>query len=379
MSNCALCNDRSSSTLACLAKLNNCPNYRAYPRVYIQFNELVFDGIETVNTADLSGDYKISTNPYPFAHGSYYGGSFKRGRLLTGEQDLSLDLNLPFVGLTRLQTLDYNDFIQYNLTQAGKLWAFDTGGKLIWAWAIPKHPPYSDYEIRNGRIIHYQMDFLLPEGFWHVADTNHVFLEPYSMCDMKDSFGTGCAHDCNSLQQCENEQCNLCCDVTPDMGYCNTCWNPYDNCANPYRIIYNCKKAEKFYGWKEWGEIHMPNCDNQTVGTFCSNTIYDAPVQVTIMGKFENPMIRINDIRIRIHGTFNGRLVVNIDGTICYYKGEPCDQLVAPVQVSYDDIEYLDNEIIFTAHRGENVVYVLSDEECPLLNLVWLKVDELTI
>lgn len=370
-----MCKRRSQSTLACFADLNHCPNYKVYPRIYLQYNELVFDGMNTIQTASLSGDYKTEFTPYPFTHGSYYGGSFKRGRLLTGAQDLSLDITIPFSHLNRIQVLNYYDYIMYNMTQAGKIWAMDTGGILIWAWAIPKHPPYPNYETKNGKQLSFSMDFTLPEGMWHRADTNHVYLQPYDMCDFKDMIGTGCGHDCTVTGACQNKQCEFCCGCENDQAYCNTCWNPYQECANPYRIIYNCSLDES----NQWGELFVQEPDCRGIfGTYCSNTVYDAQTEVTLLGDFVNPKVTINDVTISLKGTYHGRLVFK-RGKVCYYQGEPSDKVIEPKTVPLDDITFSQNELGFLSHNGENWLQVLYDNKNALMNMAWVNVDEVVV
>lgn len=371
------CDDKPNRIKDCQNKLNNCPNYKTYPRIYLQFNDLPFEGMESVETADLSGEFKVSTEPYPFQHGSYYGGSFKNGELLMGEQDLSLDLMLPFVGLTRTQVLDYHTFIQYNLTRAGKLWAVDPGGKLIWANAIPKHPPYSDYEISDGKRLHLPMDFLLPDGVWHVADTKYVFLEPYDMCDFKDCMSV-CTHDCT--QKKEEECCSICACVPKEYNYCYTCWNPYQNCENCYRIIYDCKSAKKYFGDQILGEQFNQECKYLT-GHFCSNSIYQSPVTLTLAGEYKNPTVTVNDVTISVKGCFNGELMFKPKGEITYTPYEDCDEKYKRTcRVKYEDINYEDAQTTFKAHYGNNVFYVSNDRDyCSDYSLAFISVDELTI
>lgn len=379
MSECNVCKNVESSTLQCFSRLNNCPNYRAFPRIYVQFNELVFSGINSVETADLSGDYKITTSPYPFKHGSYYSGAFKETELKMEEQELSLDISLPFINLTRLQVLDYANYIQYNFSKAGILWAFDTGGVLIWAFAIPKHPPYTDYEVKRGKIIHYTMDFILPEGVWHKANTNYVFLEPYSLCDFKDTFGTGASHTCNAKAQCENKTCDICCDVDENMRYCNTCWNPYNNCEHPYKIIYNCALGKQLSGVEDWGYQFMGD-SNILTGSFISNAVINSPVTVTLFGKYLNPKITINDHTIKIEGLYNGRLQVLPDGRVMYYEDEnPKEHYFTDCfgkQVKYENITYGNYKLNLTAKRGNNIFQVVSDDKHTAINLAYVSIDE---
>lgn len=349
-----------------------------YPRVYVQFNELVFQGLNNVENADLSGDFKIDTTEYPFRHGSYYSGAYKNGSLLMGEQDLQLDIEMPFMSLTRIQAMNYNDFIQYNFNHAGKLWAFDTGGKLIWAFAIPKHPAYTDYEIAGGHIVKYQMDFLLPDGVWHIANTNYVYLEPYDMCEFKDCLGTGKAHQCNEFGECSNAECDVCGMCAELDRYCNTCWNPYNDCDQPYRIVYNCGKAAMELGYKDWGEKYYTYCD-VLGGKFISNGLIDSPVTITLMGWYVNPVIEFGCTHIKIKGTYEGRLVIYPHGNVEYFHYKIGDtEPERGVAVPYEKIEYTDNQLGLLANYDVNYFYVTSDEPWAQ-NFAFVKVDELVL
>lgn len=372
-----LCGSQSCESLSCLADLDSDWNYKAYPRLYLQYNELVFDGFNTVQTASLSGENKLSTTPYPFQRGSYYQGSFHNGEVLSGEQDLSLDITLPFVGLRRLQVLNYNDYIQYQLSRPGKIWAVDTGGKLIWAYAIPKHPPFNDYEIKKGRIVHIQMDFLLPEGYWHVADTNNVFFEPYDMCDFKEEVMSGCSHNCNAMQQCTDEKCEICCDVTEDMCYCNTCWNPYHPCQSEYRIVYNCAKGEKVHGFHTWGTGFLNNEQHSTVGEICTNAIYKSPAIITLFGKYKDPSITFNDTYIRVKGTYEGLLIFTPNGKVYHTPDIECGLDVKHL-IPVSNIEFVTLETTFYAQRGKNF-FSATWKNDYVANIMYIAIDERTI
>lgn len=372
-----LCGTQNCGKLPCLADIDCDWNYKAYPRLYLQYNELVFDGFNTVNTASLSGENKLNTTPYPFARGSYYASTFHNGEILSGEQDLSLDISLPFVGLRRLQVLNYNDYIQYQLSKPGKIWAVDTGGKLIWAYAIPKHPPFNDYEIKKGRIVHMQMDFLLPEGYWHVADTNNVFFEPYNMCDFKDEVMSGCSHNCNAMQQCDDKDCKICCELGDDMSYCNTCWNPYTPCQSEYRIVYNCIKGEKVHGFHTWGTGFVSDHPHSVVGTVCSNAIYRSPAIITILGKVTNPSISFNDSYIKINGTYEGKLIIEPNGKVYHTPDVECGSDVRQA-VPVSKIEFPNLETTLWAHRGTNM-FSATWENDYVANIVYVAIDERTI
>ncbi|MFV0409639.1 MAG: hypothetical protein ACK5LJ_08080 [Paracoccus sp. (in: a-proteobacteria)] len=387
---CSSCRDLDMSS--CLSKLNNCPNYKAYPRIYLQFNDLVFSGVESVESADLSGDYRVTTDDYAVRNGAYYGGSYTTGHLLSGAQDLGLELTLPFVGLTRLQVLDYHDWIVTNLSKAGKIWAIDTGGILIWAYAIPTHPPFDDYATSKGTTLKTTMDFVLPEGIWHKADTHNVFLEPYDLCDFKNQSNC-CDRDCTLKAPCVNggcmdNSCMSCCGVSECMNWCKTCWNPYDDgCSFPYHIIYDCTAGNEFYGSRTWG-TELLGDENCLSGEFCSNTLTASPVQVTLLGHYLNPVITVNDITIRIKGEFDGRLVVTTEGKVLYYEGEPCgdtcedelDNLMKlPVELGYSDVELICYKLFFVANNGTNWVEVRSEDtgsEGSEMKFAYVLVDE---
>lgn len=342
----------------------------------------MFDGVSVTRGAELSGDYKIDTSPYLLKHGAYYSGSFEKQSLLMGEQDLSLDLELPFIHLTRIQALNYNAYIQYNLSKEGRLWAVDTGGKLIWAFAVPKHPPYSDYEIREGRYLRINMDFVLPEGVWHIANTDNVFLEPYDMCDFKNILESPCDHDCNALQQCSNVECTVCKGITANMSWCNTCYSPYDTCHNPYRIIYNCAMAQTLLGAKTQGQTFNKDCEFLT-GCFCSNGTHPSPMKLVLHGQYKNPTVTVNDIKIDIEGDYDGEIAFMPNGDIYYTRYDSCtdgcNDYKGSFKIPYDKIKYPDHKITFVAYYGDNHFYVTNDIKNPSISFVTILVDELTV
>lgn len=366
--------------LPCFYKNNYYQNHKARPRMYLQFNELVFNGLSTVDTASLSGDYKLNNVKYPFKHGVYTGGTFRNGRLLMDAQDLSLDLKLPFRTLSRVQALNYNTFIHYNLSRQGKLWALDTGGKLLWAYAIPKHPPYSEYKLSTDGFIEFTCDFLLPEGVWHVADTSSIFLLPYDQCDFEYSLMT--QHTCGSQLERIDNTCETCqeCEslLCEEMHYCNTCWNPYDPCNSEYQIVEHSGLARKWFKHETWGLSFAPK-QGFLAGFYKSETIYDAPTQVVAIGQYKNPYIQINNTRINIKGEYDGTLFVNFDGTVTYLEKEytfVTDK--APLQLNWEDIEYSTGSLTLMTQHGRNGFRIYNQIPHSDFNRAYVKIDELT-
>lgn len=369
MTDCQICRNPDNKFHACRWRENNCPNYGVYPRLFLQYNDLVFSGTESVKTASLSGDYVISTLPKLFSHGSYANGSFYHGALLMGEQDLTLDLELPFAGMTRGQVRAYHKHIQDNLSRTGRIWAIDPGAKLVWAWAIPKHPPYSDYEMKNGKTLGLQMDFLLPEGVWHLANTANVFLEPWGDCDFTDELDD----DCTYQYKIDPTECCKC----PDLkNWCEVCWNPYDRCTNRYRIVYSEIEGEKRFGKLARGYQFMAD-GMRTAGTFTSNGAHVSPVTVTLLGQWVDPRIEVNERTIRLIGHFDGKLVI-CGNKVTYFPGEPCQYGGCGTPVPFDRVDLKEARANFRAFYGRNNQFIVSNtnhHHAP--NMIYILVDEL--
>lgn len=155
-----------------------------YERIYIQYNDLVFDGYEMLGEYDASNtSFKVTTHPYSFRHGSYT--PFKSENALTEETSVSMTLWLKEKKLPCEQRPFYRSFVIEQLTKHGKLWAVQDN-TLVWAYAtISSHSEMVEHY--NGKV-GIDIDFLLYEGVWHKADKQKTFLHPYDLCTFMDCY-----------------------------------------------------------------------------------------------------------------------------------------------------------------------------------------------
>lgn len=135
-------------------------------RKYIQFNDLVIDNYEMLQSADLSGGFKTGTTEYSFGHGSY--ANFKAKQQFSLEQSLSMTLKLDTRKLSCDQKKFYKDYVFMNIVKAGKLWAIE-GEQLLWTNAFIKD--FSESYSMERHVVNIDIDLVLYEGIWHKADT----------------------------------------------------------------------------------------------------------------------------------------------------------------------------------------------------------------
>lgn len=362
---------RSFPNLSALSKRNNTINYKVYPRVFLQFNQLVFEGMDTVLNSSSTGDYKTEFKDYTFENGAYFNQGIDCNHLLTGVQDLNLTIMLPFKRLTGLQVASYHEYIQTNLSRVGKLWAVDTGGVLIWAWAVPNHPPHSDYILTNSKSLTIPMSFTLPEGFWHRADTENIYLEPYEMSEFA-TIDFHANYSYMSRGAVEHDTCS-CGSLDVRWKYNNTVYNPYERCNNPFRIIEKCEAKRNPSGW-EFQELDCVGIN----GTYEARTVYPAPTQVTLLGRFTNPSVTIQDTNIRLKGSYYGKLEFK-KGEVIYSKFEPDRSLMHGNPISLTNIDFTNSRLLFHSDSGSNDLRVSYSNTDGVHNKAWVYVDELVI
>ena len=350
---------------------------------YLQFNDLVIDNHEMLSDADLSGGTKTQTQEYGYGHGSY--APFKSKQQFQREQEVSMTLKLGTKKLSCDQKEHYKKLAILNFLSPGKLWAIE-GKQLIWAWAFVSEygEPY-EFERDTMSI---DLDFVLPEGVWHIADTRKVFLQPYNPCDVLDCVEFKTVDDCgccictpkpkavcqSCLCECEhlNAEYSLCemkDDALKVLG---------SRCGDTYKIIYNCEAGARI-----WSEEAMLGtkickedvCKGMVAGNFYSDTLVDSRnVTITIDGVVKNPLLTINDNTMRIMGEYDGKLTITPTGDIFYQKG--CCQ---PVNVDINNMIIPDGSTFgFLIHHGNNSL-ILETNNCCDMTCVYVKVDSLTI
>lgn len=309
-----------------------------YERVYIQYNDLVFDGFGMVDEYDASNvTFRVISHDRSFGHGSYI--PFKRSTSFVESSSVSITLFLKYRKLPCEQRPFYRDFVVSELSKHGRLWAIQND-TLVWAYATVEN--YSELvEHVNGQLS-ITVDFNLYEGIWHKADKQKTFLHPYDICTFMECY------DYKEYQPCRDaEVYNECCDCLteiprPDPAvnccecdcdrldkYMALCYHldelqdAYKYCSNwNYRVIYDCSAAERFFG-RIGQKICTDNCSNGIIaGKIYSET--DIPtegVKITLVGKMDNPSVSINGNTNYIEGEYDGTLVINSNGDVFYENG----------------------------------------------------------
>ncbi|MBP1045091.1 hypothetical protein I6N96_02280 [Enterococcus sp. BWM-S5] len=355
-------------------------------RKYIQFNELVIDNYEMLQSADLSGSFKTSTAEYSFGHGSYT--VFKSRQHFSTEQSLSLSLKLDTRKLDCGQKKIYKDYVLMNLMSAGKLWAIE-GEQLLWTNAFVKD--FSETYVLDRNSVSIDIDLVLYEGIWHKADPRKVFLQPYSACNFAECLDIKevdeCQDCCVSCVKPMKEPCVKClceCDfLNAENSLCELkkeiAAKFYSQCGDSYKIIYNCEAGKKI-----WGEEKLLGhkickedvCKNIIAGQFYSDTTIDSEnVTVTLIGSFKDPIITINGNAMQILGDYNGKLTLTTNGEIYYLEDECCSEV-------FIDINNLvipeGNTFGYLVHQGTNGV-IVETHDCCEMTCVYIKVDRISI
>ena len=318
-----------------------------YERIYIQYNDLVFDGYEMLGDYDASNtSFKVTTHSYSFRHGSY--APFKSESSFVDETSVSMTLWLKEKKLPCEKRQFYRDFVVEQLGKHGRLWAVQNN-TLIWAYATISS--YSEMtEHYNGKV-GIDIDFLLYEGVWHKADKQKTFLHPYDLCTFMDCYEYKEYQPCQDAEM-YNECCDClteipkpqndryCCDcecdsLTKDMALCyhlDDLQDVYKYCSNAgFRVIYDCEAAERFFNILGQ-RISVTNCHNGVLaGKIYSET--DIPTDsmtIVLVGKMHNPYVEINGNGNWIAGDYDGRLRIESNGDVYYENGCKCDEPLEP-------------------------------------------------
>ncbi|WP_321383193.1 hypothetical protein [uncultured Enterococcus sp.] len=355
-------------------------------RKYVQFNDLVIDNYDMLESADLSGNFKTATADYSFGHGSY--AAFKSKQQFSAEQSLSMSLKLDTRKFSCDQQKFYKDYLFKNIMSPGKLWAIE-GEQLLWTNAFVND--FSETYSTERHFVSIDIDFVLYEGLWHKADSKKVFLQPYSICDFAEQLGFQEVEECDECcLSCSKpkQPCAKClsdCEfLTSENSFCelkkDVALNFYGQCGDTYRIIYNCEAGAKIWGAdKMLGHkiCKQDSCRDLIVGQFYSDTIIDSEeITITIIGTVVDPVITLNGNTMQILGEYNGTLTLTANGEIYYQEEGCCGEL------TYIDINKLiipeGNTFGFSVHQGMNGIIVETNDCCDM-TCVYVKVDSVTI
>ena len=310
-----------------------------FDKRYLQFNDLVFDGYDMISDYDEPLQYKGSSTPTSYGHGSYR--AFKSDFLYVSERQVNMTTTLKLLKIPCEYRKFYAQFAEQELGKPGKLWAIKNN-EIIWANAA----------VNNIRPVHngkrwelvYDIEFVIPGGVWHKADKTKTFVLPYDVCSLMDCKGFeeydpcltmkggDCCTSCgdNRLYEDMRDRCGCCCegDLTAEQMLCyhQHELQAFYGCDTPYQLVYSCEAAEKFSTERALGQrLCVDDTCGQSViaGRIYSTT--DIPtdnVNITLVGDMKNPWITINGNTNVIEGEYSGKLIIESSGDVYY---QPCD------------------------------------------------------
>lgn len=355
---------------------------------YLQFNDLVIDSYSMLDSYDVSTSFKVETQEYSFSHGSYI--RFRNGNPYAQESDISITLLIDIKKLSCDQVQYYRDYINYNLTRPGKLWAV-AGNTLMYAYAVitDQNETYSESTQR----LSIDVDLKLYEGVWHKADMFSTYLRPFDLCnflecedpvDMQDC--SNYCINCNCMPENGEDSC-IECDCTcslecNDVNLCDIRQQAldafYTKCGDNYKIIYNCKAAYDNYGVESLGTkiCKKDYCDSVIAGRFQSDTVLETDgVTITIIGYVKDPYITINGNSMQVLGKYDGILTINGDLEVHFREDDCCtDELVDIKNIKIPP----GSTYGFTVRRGYNTI-TIETNNCCRMACAYIKVDAITI
>lgn len=312
-----------------------------YDKRYLQFNNLVFDGYDMISSTDEQVTYKeADAQSYSFRHGSYM--PYKSDTLYVNAGSVSMTLTFHMKKIPCDDRPFYLQFIDQELSRAGKLWAI-RNGEILWAYASVRSKHAITTNEQNKA--EYDIEFTLPEGIWHKADKQRTFVLPYNVCSMMECKGfeqydpceATCVDCCDACLDKKykdeyRDRCFCCCvdTITEDMALCyhQKELQAFYGCETPFQLVYDCDHAEKF---AKDGILGQKMCvkslceTSLIVGRFYSNTdLKTNEVTVTITGKMKNPWVTINGVTNIINGEYDGILTIEPSGDVYYQESECC-------------------------------------------------------
>lgn len=367
-----------------------------YGRRYIQFNDLVIDNYDMVESTETDVSFKYISHEKSFGHGSY--AVFKRDYMFTEEGSVSMTIKLYVDRLQCEHRPFYRQHAISQLTKAGKLWAIQNN-ELIWAYAAVTN--YSETDLWQHDIITFNVDFTLPEGIWHKADLQKTFLKPFDICTFMDCYNYKELKPCLNLPQ-DGNCCDICGGREEDLkdASCNCCECEalckdyalcyhlddlklaYDRCGSMgFQVEYNCQKAQEFFGDEYIGQkfCTKDSCSGVIAGNVYANTdIPTSGIDIIIHGHMVDPSITINGNTNIIEGDFSendGIMTIKSNGDVYYRESDCCeDSLVSPNAWTVP----AGNEYGWELKTGGNPV-VIKTNMCCGVSCAYIQVDGLTI
>lgn len=318
-----------------------------YTKRYVQFNDMVIDGFDMIDESSVTSDlsFKDNSQPYSYGHGDY--DPYKRDYQFAEAATVSMTLYLRMKKLMCEDRPFYRRFVIGELSKPGKLWAVQNG-ELLWAWA--KVTNYGEPPTLQRDTLEINLDFKLKEGIWHKADPQKTFLKPYDICSFMDCYNFQTYQPCRNTQPGEcctdcggavNELSCSCCEcetICKDWALCyhlDELSRYYGNCDAPFQILYDCDKAQEFFGDEFVGQkiCNTDPCSEVIAGRFYADTdIPTGNVDLIINGDLLDPAITINGNTNIIEGEYRGQLIVKANGDIYSKADECCPPALVPPQ-----------------------------------------------
>lgn len=355
------------------------------PRRFIQYNDLVFDGTESINsTPSETITTKYSSTEYLLQNGSYV--ATQDEQVLLKDDRITLDLAISTIDWDMYTVQSHVDFIKEQLITRGKLWAIDTGGTLIWTDVIlDSYTPTYEWTLRDDGYIVFSVEFNNPSATWKKANGYTTWLMPYELCSYT-----------SMLASCfKNSDCDSCSNPVQDLkGYCDTCdalccdlddaislcelrgeieKDFFEKCNSKWRVVHNCELARTYFGdEKLWGQAFCDVCiDGTFVQNFYADTVLKSKnVTVTLQGKFKDPEIFINDISVILEGEYDGFIQISSNGRITYFSDPELPDCQCRNRISNSKLTLCSKEW-WKIHRGDNQLFVrgiLSKNVCAFIN-----------
>lgn len=359
-----------------------CDENFSKPKRYIQYNDLVFYGRKSIDEQSESLSLRESKTPRTFANGSYVA---NRGdKSLIDNNSIRLKIALKTSNWSEEHVQGHYEFIMEQLMTPGKLWAINPGLQLVWCNAYVTSIQHSkNWVVTDDDYLVFDVDFDNPDGVWYKADEYKTFFEPYDNCDFLDLKASclGKSRLCCSEPLICNQHCdcceNDCCDMDGMLDMCEANSDPkflndfFEECNSSWRVVYNCEKAKKNNSLKDlYPHTICDFCVTDNIsGQFLSTTSLDSHKwSFAIMGKFKDPILRVNNVDTEIKGEYNGVLTFDYTGNIRYASSWEC------IEFNYDEVPLTnlkicaDTPVIKKGLNEVSLYGITSESACIYIN-----------
>ena len=294
----------------------------------LQFNQLVF-AFGWVTDPSYTVSFKGETQSYTnAAHGGYFPTFGEFGKLNVAE--FSATVAFDFKKVECEDREQYARFIKRQLALAGKLWATQNGGEVIWTNArvlsineVVNIPEETD-------MLRLNITFELIDGYWRIAKKTRTFLcENFCVTRFKDFDPYFCQDPDEMVGQCGKDGTSKCYPCLQNLFKAPVIIGCYDKdtptryedtiayhplcyykketlrqmfsatCPNNHYIDYSCEAEEAWFCYDAaWGKKFRLRADdknnnNVTRLIYCSST--DLPTQM---------------VRIRLSGDWTNNSIV---------------------------------------------------------------------